>query len=207
MKLGAALAVGLAITFFALDGGPTGHRRRGARRPRAPRPRRASTRRGRCGGRRCLLSALAFLCLPRQFHVAIVENADPADVRTAAWAFPLYLAAISLFVLPVALAGLVLFPERRRAARHLHGGDPGRARLELARARRLPRRALGLDGDDPRRHARPRDHARQRHHRAGPRRLAALPRPLVRRSGAAASSSSAASRWWRSWRSPTSATS
>ena len=110
VKLGAALAVGLAITFFALDGGPTGIVAEVRADPALldlvafdpTRPVWWTT---------VLLSALAFLCLPRQFHVAIVENADPADVRTAAWAFPLYLAAISLFVLPVALAGLVLFPE------------------------------------------------------------------------------------------------
>ncbi|MFO1104735.1 MAG: NahK/ErcS family hybrid sensor histidine kinase/response regulator [Amaricoccus sp.] len=59
----------------------------------------------------CALSALAFLCLPRQFHVAVVENTHLDDVRTAAWAFPTYLVAINLFVLPVALVGLALFPE------------------------------------------------------------------------------------------------
>jgi Na+/proline symporter/signal transduction histidine kinase len=59
----------------------------------------------------CMLAALAFLCLPRQFHVAVVENTHIDDVRTAAWAFPLYLVAINLFVLPVAVAGLALFPD------------------------------------------------------------------------------------------------
>ena len=59
----------------------------------------------------CVLAALAFLCLPRQFHVAVVENTHLDDVRTAAWAFPLYLVAINLFVLPVAIAGLTLFPD------------------------------------------------------------------------------------------------
>ena len=58
-----------------------------------------------------MLAALAFLCLPRQFHVAVVENTHLDDVRTAAWAFPLYLVAINLFVLPVAIAGLALFPD------------------------------------------------------------------------------------------------
>jgi len=59
----------------------------------------------------CALSALAFLCLPRQFHVAVIENTHIDDVRTAAWAFPLYLVAINLFVLPLAIAGLTLFPD------------------------------------------------------------------------------------------------
>ena len=58
-----------------------------------------------------LLSASAALLLPRQFHVTIVENADPRDVRAAAWLFPLYLVAINLFVPVLALAGLTLFPQ------------------------------------------------------------------------------------------------
>jgi Na+/proline symporter/signal transduction histidine kinase/CheY-like chemotaxis protein len=58
-----------------------------------------------------LLSASAALLLPRQFHVTIVENADPGDVRAAAWLFPLYLIAINLFVPVLALAGLALFPQ------------------------------------------------------------------------------------------------
>ena len=51
------------------------------------------------------LSANAALLLPRQFHVTVVENADPADIKTARWLFPLYLVAINLFVLPLATRG------------------------------------------------------------------------------------------------------
>ena len=58
-----------------------------------------------------LLSAFATLLLPRQFHVAIVENRDPNDVRTASWLFPAYLAAITLFVLPLGVAGLLTFTD------------------------------------------------------------------------------------------------
>ena len=58
-----------------------------------------------------LLSASAILLLPRQFHVSIVECADPGDTRVAATVFPLYLVAINLFVLPLAIAGLALFPD------------------------------------------------------------------------------------------------
>ncbi len=35
-----------------------------------------------------LLSAFAIVLLPRQFHVAVVENHDQRDIRTAAWLFP-----------------------------------------------------------------------------------------------------------------------
>ena len=55
-----------------------------------------------------LLSAMAFLCLPRQFHVAVVEHGHPASLRTARWLFPLYLVAINIFVVPIAAAGLLL---------------------------------------------------------------------------------------------------
>lgn len=57
-----------------------------------------------------VLACAAALCLPRQFHVAVVESSTPADLRTARWLFPLYLALISVFVLPIAAAGLELFP-------------------------------------------------------------------------------------------------
>lgn len=55
-----------------------------------------------------LLSAMAFLCLPRQFHVAVVEHGHPASLRTARWLFPLYMVLINLFVVPIAAAGLLL---------------------------------------------------------------------------------------------------
>jgi Na+/proline symporter/signal transduction histidine kinase len=58
-----------------------------------------------------ILSALAILLLPRQFHVTIVENRDGRDTKTAAWLFPLYLVAINLFVAPLAIAGLATFAD------------------------------------------------------------------------------------------------
>ncbi len=54
------------------------------------------------------VSALAVVFLPRQFHVAVVENSDEDHVRSAAWAFPLYMWAITAFTLPIALGGLLL---------------------------------------------------------------------------------------------------
>ncbi|MBI5790253.1 MAG: histidine kinase [Rhodocyclales bacterium] len=56
------------------------------------------------------LSMFAALLLPRQFQIAVVENVDAAHLRRAVWMFPLYLFLINLFVLPVALAGLLHFP-------------------------------------------------------------------------------------------------
>jgi Na+/proline symporter/signal transduction histidine kinase len=57
-----------------------------------------------------LLSFCATMLLPRQFHVSVVENSTPADVSRARWLFPTYLVAINLFVIPIALAGLIMFP-------------------------------------------------------------------------------------------------
>lgn len=56
------------------------------------------------------LSAAAFICLPRMFHVLVVENADERHLATASWAFPLYLALLSLFVVPIAATGLTELP-------------------------------------------------------------------------------------------------
>src|SRR5712672_2270952 len=57
-----------------------------------------------------LLSFCAIMLLPRQFHVSVVENSGDAEVSRARWLFPLYLVAINLFVIPIAIAGLVTFP-------------------------------------------------------------------------------------------------
>ena len=57
------------------------------------------------------LAGAAFLCLPRMFHVMVVENSDERHLATAAWAFPLYLFMMSLFVVPIAVVGLAMMPE------------------------------------------------------------------------------------------------
>jgi Na+/proline symporter/nitrogen-specific signal transduction histidine kinase len=56
------------------------------------------------------LSAAAIICLPRMFQVIVVENSDEKHLITASWAFPLYLFLMSLFVLPIAIAGLSTLP-------------------------------------------------------------------------------------------------
>lgn len=57
-----------------------------------------------------LLSMFAILFLPRQFQVAVVENVDERHLNKAIWLFPLYLLVINIFVLPIALGGLLYFP-------------------------------------------------------------------------------------------------
>jgi Na+/proline symporter/signal transduction histidine kinase len=56
------------------------------------------------------LSATAIICLPRQFQVTVVENVEERHLVTASWAFPLYLFGMSLFVVPIAIAGMQYLP-------------------------------------------------------------------------------------------------
>ncbi len=57
-----------------------------------------------------ILASAAIFCLPRQFHVAVVEAYEDADVRQTRWTFPLYLLVFSLFVIPITIAGLKVLP-------------------------------------------------------------------------------------------------
>ncbi len=56
------------------------------------------------------LAAVAIICLPRQFQVMVVENVEERHLDRALWLFPLYLLAINLFVLPIAIAGQLTVP-------------------------------------------------------------------------------------------------
>lgn len=57
-----------------------------------------------------ILASAAIFCLPRQFHVAIVEAHEDLDIRSTRWAFPLYLLIFSVFIIPITLAGLKMLP-------------------------------------------------------------------------------------------------
>lgn len=72
-----------------------------------------------------MLSAFAIVILPRQFHVTVVENRTERELRTARYLFPLYLIAINLFVIPIAIAGLLVFGDTG-------GGDQFVLQLPLA---------------------------------------------------------------------------
>ena len=54
-----------------------------------------------------VLGFSAILLLPRQFHVAVVENSNERHIKTAMWLVPLYACALTLFAFPVALVGLL----------------------------------------------------------------------------------------------------
>ncbi len=55
-----------------------------------------------------LLAMLSVVLLPRQFQVMVVENVNENHLKRAVWVFPLYMLLINLFVLPIALGGLLL---------------------------------------------------------------------------------------------------
>ncbi|BAP44017.1 hybrid sensor histidine kinase/response regulator [Pseudomonas sp. 21LCFQ02] len=57
------------------------------------------------------VAMMAIVCLPRQFHVTVVENIEPGDLNLAKWVFPAYLALAALFVIPIALAGQMMLPD------------------------------------------------------------------------------------------------
>ncbi len=104
VKLIALVAVGLFVV-FAVAGGPAATLEQIAASPIAD---------WRLQGDRWIaltfVAAAAFICLPRMFHVLVVENTDESHLVTASWAFPLYMFFISLFVVPIAVVGLAAMP-------------------------------------------------------------------------------------------------
>ncbi|MBK1623002.1 hybrid sensor histidine kinase/response regulator [Afifella marina] len=67
---------------------------------------------GLVGGEWVAMTAIAFtaaILLPRQFHITVVENNSLAELERARWLFPAYLVAINIFVVPIAIAGLIAF--------------------------------------------------------------------------------------------------
>ena len=107
VKLIAFLAVGIFVTFWMFDG-PVAVFKEAMQHPTTAaifsREPRIDTLIAMT-----LLSFVAFILLPRQFHVAVVENNNRGEIKRAVWLFPLYLVLINLFVVPIALAGLLIF--------------------------------------------------------------------------------------------------
>lgn len=61
------------------------------------------------------LSMGAIMLLPRQFHVMVIENSDERHIATAMWLFPAYLFLINLFVMPIAIGGILTTGSSRGA--------------------------------------------------------------------------------------------
>jgi Na+/proline symporter/signal transduction histidine kinase/ActR/RegA family two-component response regulator len=107
VKLVAFLAVGIFVTFVMFEG-PVALFAKALERPDTTAVLTAGTSAGSMGAI-TLLSLCAIILLPRQFHVTVVENKNASEIRHAAWLFPLYLVLINLFVVPVAIAGMLTF--------------------------------------------------------------------------------------------------
>lgn len=45
---------------------------------------------------------------PRQFHLMVIENSNEEHIKVAMWCFPVYTILITLFVMPIALGGLII---------------------------------------------------------------------------------------------------
>jgi len=112
VKLAAFLALGLFVT-FGLYNGFGDLTRQAASLPNAQNLFNISMEPGTYANWvfQIFVSMMAILFLPRQFQVAVVENVNEKHLNKAMWLFPLYLIIINLFVLPVALSGLLHFPD------------------------------------------------------------------------------------------------
>lgn len=108
VKLLAFVAVGVFVTWGIYDGFADLFRRAAAQ-PELLRLMQPDPSRAGAWAAMILLSALAIVFLPRQFQVMVVENVDESHLKRAVWLFPLYLLLINIFVLPVALGGLMHF--------------------------------------------------------------------------------------------------
>src|ERR1700674_1103314 len=108
VKLVAFVAVGVFVTFWMFDG-PLELFAQALQRPDTAAVLNSAPKFGNLVAM-MLLSFVAIVLLPRQFHVTVVENHNESEIKRAAWLFPLYLILINLFVVPIAIAGLLSFP-------------------------------------------------------------------------------------------------
>ncbi len=56
-----------------------------------------------------LISMTAIICLPRQFHLAVVEYQSRRDWRMARWILPIYFFLFSILIFPIVIAGQISF--------------------------------------------------------------------------------------------------
>ncbi|MCB1583073.1 MAG: PAS-domain containing protein [Xanthomonadales bacterium] len=100
LKLVAFIAVGLFVIFFVYSG-PSELVQQGAQISNIAKGPNLSIN----FMAQSMLALLVFMCLPRQFHVTVVENENRADLGKARIIFITYLVVFTLFVIPIAMAG------------------------------------------------------------------------------------------------------
>jgi len=104
------LAALLAIAWIALQlgfGGPSGLDRWLDDNPQRLRDFYAGAGGPTWAGLTFLAFAAAFL-LPRQFHMLFAENAQESSLKTACWAFPMFLLLLAMAIPPIMWAGVAL---------------------------------------------------------------------------------------------------
>ena len=162
VKLVAFVAVGIFVTFVMFDG-PFALLAKALERARhGGGADRATPTLGSMAAM-TLLSFFAIVLLPRQFYVTVVENKNDAEIRRAAWLFPLYLVLINLFVMPVAIAGMLTFAPGTVDSDMYVLALPIAAGSEILRACGLHRRPVGGGRHGDRRVGRARHHGVERH--------------------------------------------
>ena len=163
VKLIAFSAVGLWVTFGLFDGFGDIFNRAAAN-PDLARLMQVSNSAASYGSwaSLTLLSMLSVMFLPRQFQIAVVENVNEDHVRKAIWLFPLYLLLINIFVLPIALGGLLHFSARWRGRRYLRSHPADGKAAGGAGAAGIHRRSVGGDRHGDRRNHRLVHHGLQR---------------------------------------------
>lgn len=55
-----------------------------------------------------VFSMMSVMFLPRMFHIMVIENSDEEHIKGAMWRFPAYTFLISLFVMPIAMGGIII---------------------------------------------------------------------------------------------------
>ncbi len=106
VKLAAFLVVGIFVTYFMYDGFSDMWERVAASEQTNPVSGGIGPAPYAEWASYLAVSVWAILFLPRQFHVAVVENSDEKHILTAMWLLPLHMLLINVFVLPIAMGGL-----------------------------------------------------------------------------------------------------
>ncbi len=57
-----------------------------------------------------ILGFITIFVTPQLFHMIVIENQNERQLAASRWQYPLYLIAINIFVLPIAMAGNHIFP-------------------------------------------------------------------------------------------------
>lgn len=107
VKLIAIAAVGLFVTYGMFDGFSDIFTRFAARFPEHSHLFQLESHPYPFWFTRLLLSMMAVMFLPSQFHIMVVENSGEEQIKGAMWRFPAYTFLFALFVFPIAMGGII----------------------------------------------------------------------------------------------------